>query len=41
MTSQDVPKVGEIVTVNGTLRADKDFGGGYKYAVIVEEAAIK
>ncbi|ACM19243.1 hypothetical protein Geob_0881 [Geotalea daltonii FRC-32] len=41
VTSQDVPKVGEIVTVNGTLRADKDFGGGYKYAVIVEEAAIK
>jgi hypothetical protein len=41
VTSQDIPKVGAIVTVNGTLRADKDFGGGYKYAVIVEEAAIK
>ncbi|WP_243369914.1 DNA-binding protein [Geotalea sp. SG265] len=41
VTSQDTAKVGDTVTVNGTLKADKDFGSGYKYDVIVEEAAIK
>ncbi len=40
-TSQQDPKVGEIVTVEGTLRADKDFGAGYRYEVILEEATFK
>ena len=31
---------GDIVTVEGVLAADKDFGGGYKYAVIVEDVSI-
>jgi hypothetical protein len=30
----------DIVTVEGVLAADKDFGAGYKYAAIVEEATI-
>lgn len=29
-----------VVTFEGTLAADKDFGAGYKYTVIVEEAKI-
>lgn len=41
VTSQDLAKVGDVVTVTGTLYMDKDFGGGYKYDVIVEEATIK
>src|SRR3990170_2064658 len=41
VTSQDIPKVGDIVTVNGTLYKDKDFGSGYKYDVILEDASIK
>jgi hypothetical protein len=41
VTSQDVLSVGDIVTVKGTLFKDKDFGSGYKYAVIVEQASIK
>jgi hypothetical protein len=41
VTSQDLPKVGDVVTVSGTLHKDKDFGSGYKYAVIIEDAAIK
>ncbi len=40
-TTQDLPSVGDIVTAKGTLYKDKDFGSGYKYAVIVEEASIK
>jgi hypothetical protein len=41
VTSQDLPKVGDVVTVSGTLHKDKDFGSGYKYPVIIEDAAIK
>lgn len=41
VTSQDLPAVGEIVTVSGELFLDKDFGSGYKYDVIVENASIK
>ena len=40
VTSQDIPSVGDVITVNGTLYTDKDFGAGYKYNVIVEEASI-
>ena len=41
VTSQDAPAVGDIVTAKGTLHKDKDFGMGYFYAVIIEEASIK
>lgn len=40
VTSQDIPNTGDVVTLKGTLYEDKDFGAGYKYAVIVEEASI-
>ena len=40
VTSQDMPSVGEVITVSGTVYTDKDFGAGYKYNVIVEEAII-
>lgn len=41
VTSKDVISQGDVVTVQGTLRMDKDFGSGYRFAVIVEEASIK
>lgn len=40
VTSKDLAKVGDIVTVSGTLYNNKDFGGGYKYNVIIEESGI-
>ena len=40
VTSQSVPAEGETVTVSGTLYKSKDFGGGYKYDIIVEQAEI-
>ncbi len=40
-TSKDTADVGDVVTVSGTLAKDKDFGGGYKYAVIIEDATVK
>ncbi len=40
VTTQQKPTVGEIVTVEGTLYADKDFGAGYRYDVIIEQGKI-
>jgi hypothetical protein len=40
VTTQEVPKVGETVVVTGTLAKNKDFGSGYKYKVIVEQATL-
>jgi hypothetical protein len=41
VTSQEDPKVGDVVTARGTLYKDKDFGAGYQYAVILEEGTFK
>jgi hypothetical protein len=41
VTSQDLPSVGDVVTVKGTVYKDKDFGAGYKYTVIMEEAKVQ
>lgn len=41
VTSQDAPEVGDVVTASGTLAKDKDFGAGYRYAVILEQATVK
>ncbi len=40
-TSQDLPSVGDVVTMKGTIYKDKDFSSGYKYAVIMEKAKIQ
>lgn len=40
VTSAGKAEKGDIVTVEGVLAANKDFGAGYKYAVIVEDVAI-
>lgn len=36
ITTAESFKAGDIVTVQGTVRVDKDFGAGYAYAVIIE-----
>lgn len=41
VTSQDLPAVGDIVTMKGTIYKDKDFGAGYKYNVIMEQGSIQ
>ena len=40
VTTNDIAKVGETIVVEGILVLDKDFGSGYKYDAIVEEAKI-
>ncbi|MCX5869840.1 MAG: DNA-binding protein [Deltaproteobacteria bacterium] len=39
-TSAQPPKDKDVITIEGIVRANKDFGAGYSYAVIVEEAKI-
>ncbi|MGR3178788.1 MAG: DNA-binding protein [Candidatus Anammoxibacter sp.] len=40
VTTMDMPSVGDVVTVKGILYTDKDFGSGYKYDVIIEQARV-
>ncbi len=40
ITSDQSVKVGETVVIEGTVAVDKDFGAGYFYEVIVEDAKI-
>jgi len=41
ITTQDAASVGEVVTVKGVVRTDKDFGAGYAYEAIIEKADIR
>jgi hypothetical protein len=40
VTSQETASVGDAVTVSGTVVLDQDFGFGYTYPLIVEQATI-
>jgi hypothetical protein len=40
VTTQDVVKVGDQVTVTGLVTLNRDFGAGYSYPLILEEATV-
>ena len=40
VTTQDEVAVGATVTIRGVVRTNKDFGAGYSYAVIIEDAKV-
>lgn len=40
-TAETAVSVGDVVTVEGLVAVDKDFGAGYRYPVIVEGASVK
>lgn len=40
VTTGDVPNVGDVVTYSGTIALDKDFGYGYFYDVLLENAEV-
>jgi hypothetical protein len=40
-TTKDTANVGDVITVSGTVAKDRDFGYGYRYPVILEDAVIK
>jgi hypothetical protein len=41
VTTTTQAKLGDIVTVTGVVRTDKDFGSGYSYKVLIEEATLQ
>jgi hypothetical protein len=40
VTTSDVPRAGEVVLVKGKVAVDKDFGSGYSYKYMIEEATV-
>ncbi|MBT7151318.1 MAG: DNA-binding protein [Deltaproteobacteria bacterium] len=40
VTSSELPGKGQVVTLEGVLAADKNFGGGYQYPVIIEQGKL-
>ncbi len=40
ITTQDLPKMGDEVTFKGKISVNKDFGSGYRYDVIMEDAVL-
>jgi hypothetical protein len=41
LTTDATPKAGDRVLATGTLAADRDFGAGYRYKAIVEQASVE
>lgn len=41
VTTQQIVKLGDIVVFEGTLVTDKDFGAGYAYKALLEQATLK
>ena len=40
ITSQDTANVGDEVVVTGIITVDKDFGAGYTYPILLEQATV-
>ncbi|MFA7384376.1 MAG: hypothetical protein WC001_13100 [Desulfurivibrionaceae bacterium] len=40
VTTRDEAKIGETLTASGTAKTDIDLGAGYKYKLILEDAAL-
>lgn len=40
-TTTNPAKTGDVVTVKGVVRTNKDFGSGYSYKVLIEEATLQ
>jgi hypothetical protein len=41
VTTTTRAKPGDVVTVTGVVRTDKDFGSGYSYKVLIEDATLQ
>ena len=41
VTSMAQTKVGDVVTVSGVVHTNKDFGAGYSYKVLIEDATLQ
>lgn len=41
LTTQNKANMGDVITIKGTVYLKKEFGAGYSYDLIIEEALIK
>lgn len=41
VTTRNATRLGAVVTVSGVVRLDKDFGSGYAYKVLLEDATLQ
>lgn len=41
VTTVGEARLGDVVTIKGTVRTDKDFGAGYLYKVMVDDATLQ
>jgi hypothetical protein len=41
VTTSSPAKLGDVVTVKGTVQTDRNFGAGYSYKVLVEDATLQ
>jgi hypothetical protein len=41
VTTTNEAKIGEVVTAKGVVRTDQDFGSGYSYKVLIEDATLQ
>ena len=40
VTTGDTAQIGDLVVIRGTLKTDQDFGSGYAYDVLIEQAEV-
>jgi hypothetical protein len=40
VTTEDTAKIGDLVVIRGTLKTDQDFGHGYSYDLLIEQAKV-
>jgi hypothetical protein len=40
VTTADAAAVGDVITAKGTVAIDKDFGAGYAYPILIEDAKV-
>ena len=40
ITTKETVNTGDTITIKGKITLDKDFGYGYKYDIIMEEAVL-
>ncbi len=41
VTTTEQAKVGDVITVKGVVRTDKDYGAGYSYKAIIEDGTLQ
>lgn len=41
VTTKDTAKVGDVVVAKGVVHTDRDFGAGYAYKVLIEDASLQ